>query len=373
MIVGVGLLRIDGEDPPILVDRGAHLALGVPHDAERESRIGTIRLAPHHRVELGARRRPLLAGNVDTGQRQARGGIVWLAPQGRPQLLDRAVEVTQLPERHSQADARVDQLLVQPIGLHAARSQRRPGPAGQAGRGRARARPDPGSRGAWVGLTPVQGLVRQAWSRPGRQARESHRRRAQPPPDRADNAPFTRQSNLHGGPEMAPKPPRSAPRRSRGASRAWPPKPPRSAPRRSRGASRAWPPNPHAPRPGGAVALRERAWDPRHGPKPPALRATGQCSVERTSCVAEVRSARRAVPCGHAHSTTTAGRRDRAGVYGARARCGRRFRDGDHGLQESDLRLLCGVGGSPAHERLRGAGRGRGRSGADQGASRRAA
>ena len=117
MIVGVGLLRIDGEDPPILVDRGAHLALGVAHDAEREARIGTIRLAPHHRVELGARRRPLLAGNVDAGQRQARGGRIRLALQGRPQLLDRAVEVTQLPERHPQADARVDQLRVQPKRL----------------------------------------------------------------------------------------------------------------------------------------------------------------------------------------------------------------------------------------------------------------
>ena len=194
----------------------------------------------------------------------------------------------------------------------------------------------------------------QAWSRPGRQARESRRRRAQPPPDRADNAPFTL---IYMG----------APR--------WPPNPPALVtPRGTRGAPRfcvhCGPPLHGPPAPGA-----------RHAPGDPgAPRFCVHCGPPRnprpneTSRVARCRG-RLAVPCGHADSTTTAHRlgRDRAGVCGARARRGGRLRHGDHGLQESDLRLLCGVGGSPAHERVHGAGRGHGRSGADQDASRRAA
>ena len=93
VIVGIGLLRIGGEDLPVLVDRPAHLALGVAHDAEGEVRVGPIRLAAHHGVQLGPRGRPLLAGQEHAGQRQARGDGIRLPLQRRAELFDGPVEI----------------------------------------------------------------------------------------------------------------------------------------------------------------------------------------------------------------------------------------------------------------------------------------
>ena len=209
------------------------------------------------------------------------------------ELFNGAVEISQLPERHAQTHAGVDQL-GRPAGApRAARSPRRPGRPARAGSGRDRAPAGPG----WAGL--ARGRPRGAASVV---------------------------VNGAGGVGVA-----------------------------------------HATSATTARPSRQRAIHTQSTADPSRAGRT------RLPGVSDLRAR-----CGtmrHADSTTTADRRGRdgAGAHGARSRRGRRLRARDHGVQEPDLRLLRGVGGSPAHERPHGAGRGRGGSRADQDAPRRAA
>ena len=117
VVTRVLLLRIGGEHAPVGVDGAADIALSVAHDAEHVPRLQPIGLHAQHALELLAGGRPFLPRDQRRGQRQAGVDGVRLPPQRGPQLLDRAVEITEVVERLAERRPGGDEIWLQPQRL----------------------------------------------------------------------------------------------------------------------------------------------------------------------------------------------------------------------------------------------------------------
>ncbi len=114
VVARVGGARLAREHAAVGVDGAGEVTLGVAHDAERVAGLEQLGLRGERRLQLGARRRPVLARDEGRRQGQPRLGEIGPHAQESAQLLDGAVEVAHRVQGQAQARAGLGEVGAQP-------------------------------------------------------------------------------------------------------------------------------------------------------------------------------------------------------------------------------------------------------------------